>query len=368
LCGKDCVDTMSDSKNCGQCGHDCQGNFCSSGLCLATGITVGVRPVQLAVDPGFVFFTDLSGFVGRVPKAGGMQATLATGLSNPYGVTVNATNVYFTCQGTVAAGYDDGAVFMVPIFGVSHVGGDAGSDAAEAGSDAAEAGSDAAEAGSDGSPGDAGAGVPIATKRPNPQSIVVDDVNVYWLELGTSTDNGFLLSCPLAGCPANTPHVISSTLGLPYGLAIDANNLYVTTAAGGQVLQFSKATGKLSLLADMQQTPQGIAAANGLVYWATAGDGVIQAIAPDGGSPATVAETMGIPLAIAVDPVHLFWSDTHPDSLIPLGPVNSCLVGGCPPAHAVMLVSPPQTASQIAIDDLFVYWIASAGQILRVAK
>ena len=330
-CGGVCTDTFSDAKNCGGCGHDCQTTTCSASLCQAKGIAVGVKPVHLAVDTANVYFTDGAGTVNQVPSSGGTMTQLASSPS-PYGITYDASFVYFTSQGTPASGYTDGAVLKVPIGG-----------------------------------GDGGAPIALATGRPKPQAIAVDGLDVYWLEPGATT-SGALLSCPLAGCPSNTPKVIYGMLALPYGLALDATNVYLTTSAGGQVLSFAKSTGASNILADSQDEPSGIAVIGGSVYWATTGGGLIQATPTAGGTSSHVATTMGAPQAVAADAVNVYWSDNSPDPVTTLGPVDSCPVGGCPPSALVTLVGQDQTAADIAIDSLYVYWIATGGQILRVAK
>jgi hypothetical protein len=330
-CGGVCTDTISDAKNCGGCGHDCQGTTCSASLCQAKGIALGNKPVHLAVDTANVYFTDGDGTVNQVPSAGGTIIQLASSPS-PYGITYDASFVYFTSQGTPASGYTDGAVLKVPIGG-----------------------------------GDAGAAIPLATGRPKPQAIAVDGLDVYWLEPGATT-TGALLSCPLAGCPSNVPNVVYGMLALPYGLALDSTNVYLTTSAGGQVLSFSKSTGASNILTDSQDEPAGITVSNGKVYWATTGGGLIQVIPATGGASSHVATTMGAPQAVAADAVNVYWSDNSPDPVTTLGPVDSCAVSGCPPSALVTLVGEDQTAADIAIDSLFVYWIGTGGQILRVAK
>ncbi len=333
MCGTLCTDTMSDPTSCGQCGHSCQGNFCSVGLCLATGIATGTNPVQLAVDDANVYFTDEgNGTVDVAPKGGGSVVKLASGVPSPYGIALGGSFVYFTNQGTLAKGYTDGSVLKVFI-GVS----------------------------------DAGAGTPLATGRQQPQSIVTDGTSVYWIEPG-ATDDGAILSCPLTGCPSNKPNVITNVLALPYGLALDSDNVYVTTSGGSQVLSVSKATGKTKVLVDMQNEPAGITAQNGKVYWVTTGDGLVNALPADGGEVFYVAATMGNPIGIAADSVNVYWSDSNPNPVTTFGPVDSCPVGGCPPANPVTLVGLTQTATYIAIDSTYVYWIGMGGQILRVAK
>jgi hypothetical protein len=329
-----CTDVESDSTNCGICGHDCAGTLCATGLCLARGIAVGTSPVDLVVDSTNVYFTDGDGTVKKVLAGGGTVGLLAVGVATPYGITVDASNVYFTSSGTFAAGFNDGAVLKVPI-----------------------------------SP-DGGTAIPtpIATNRPSPQAIVVDDTQVYWLEPGSMPTNGSILSCPLSGCPSNTPHVMVDTLALPYGLALDSTSLYVTASGGGEVYGVDKVTAKIRIIALSQNQPEGIAVANGQVYWATNLDGLIQS-APVGGSGGTtkfIATTMGSPQSVAADSTKVYWSDTHP--VFTFGPLEECSVTGCPPAAPLKLVEMGETATNIAIDSTYVYWIDASGQILRVAK
>jgi hypothetical protein len=334
LCGGACTDTVTDPKNCGACGHDCLDTTCAGGLCLGTGVTSGTKPLHLVVDAANVYFTDGDGTVNQAPSAGGTLVKLASGIGSPYGVAVDASFVYFTSQGTMAGGFTDGAVFEIPIGGA----------------------------------GDGGAPTALATSRPRPQAVAVDGKQIYWLEPGATSGGGTLLSCPLGGCPANVPHVIYAAMDLPLGLALDAANVYVTTSAGGEVLRFSKATGKVTTLVTMQNLPAGIAVANGKVYWATSGDGLIQQVAVTGGASSFFATTMGTPVAVAVDPANVYWNDTNPDVVTTLGPVDSCPIPGCPPKTLATLVGQDQSAADIAIDTTYLYWIGLGGQILRVAK
>jgi hypothetical protein len=340
LCHGLCTDVQSDSSNCGLCNHDCQGTSCSDGLCQARGIAAGTSPMELVVDTTHLYFTDVTGAdgtgtVNEVLSGGGTVEVLATAIPKTNGVAVEATYVYLTSAGTVAAEFADGAVLKVPI---------------------------APDGGGSATP------IPIATSRQMPQAVVVDGSNVYWLEPGSSpSSNGALLSCPLSGCPSNVPTVLVDILADPYGLAIDSTSLYVTCSGGGQVVGIDKATGTIRVLAMMQNQPEGVAVANGMVYWATTLDGLIQAVPVTGDAGTTfIATTMGSPQSVAADMINVYWSDTAPVGLF--GPVDSCSVTGCPPATPVVLVGMDETATNIAIDSLFVYWIDGNGQILRVAK
>lgn len=66
-----CLDTTSDSKNCGRCGHDCLGGTCSASQCqpLLLGQFTG-NPNNLSVAAQFVYVTTDSGYIARVNKDG----------------------------------------------------------------------------------------------------------------------------------------------------------------------------------------------------------------------------------------------------------------------------------------------------------
>ena len=66
-----CVDTTSDSKNCGACGHDCLGGTCSGGACQAVLIARYLgNPVIIGVGADSVYLTTDIGYVGRARKDG----------------------------------------------------------------------------------------------------------------------------------------------------------------------------------------------------------------------------------------------------------------------------------------------------------
>jgi hypothetical protein len=72
---------------------------------LASGMA---RPWGIAVDATDVYFTNLSGgTVMKVSKSGGDPIVIASSLSSPWGIAVDATNVYFTSSG-------DGRVLRAP--------------------------------------------------------------------------------------------------------------------------------------------------------------------------------------------------------------------------------------------------------------
>jgi hypothetical protein len=68
---KACVDLMSDSKSCGECGHDCLGGSCAAGQCQPVMIAQYIgHPMIISVGDQAVYLTTDSGYVGRASKDG----------------------------------------------------------------------------------------------------------------------------------------------------------------------------------------------------------------------------------------------------------------------------------------------------------
>jgi hypothetical protein len=110
LCGSQCLDTSSDPLNCGSCGHSCGAMTCTMGACdsivLSTEFT---PPGRLAIDGTSVYWTNGDGTIRSVPIAGGATSTLAQGLGGGMGVAVDTQNVYAVSQ--------DGRIVSAPISG-----------------------------------------------------------------------------------------------------------------------------------------------------------------------------------------------------------------------------------------------------------
>jgi hypothetical protein len=152
------------------------------------GGTVVIGPSAIAVDGTYVYWGNEAGAgpssVYRANKDGSNPIQLATTVDPVEGITVDATNVYFT----VDLG---GGVYSVPIGG--------------------------------------GATTPIATGEANPTDIVTDATSVYWL------NGAGVRKAPKSGGPAITLgtcngnlSTISPYCGRAVSLAVDATYVYWT--------------------------------------------------------------------------------------------------------------------------------------------
>jgi DNA-binding beta-propeller fold protein YncE len=102
-----------------------------------------MRPYSLAVDAVSVYWVDnvAAGAVVKVPLAGGMTTTLASGQINPYGLAIDSMAAYWTTA--------VGGILSVPLAG--------------------------------------GMPTTLASGQDSPQGIAVDKTNIYWTNFGDNT-------------------------------------------------------------------------------------------------------------------------------------------------------------------------------------
>lgn len=80
------------------------------------------NPCGIAVDPSNVYWTNLgNGTVMKVPLGGGTPIVLASGQDGPRRIAVDSTSVYWTNSGESVNTSGDAAVMSVPISGGSPV-------------------------------------------------------------------------------------------------------------------------------------------------------------------------------------------------------------------------------------------------------
>lgn len=117
---------------------------------LQVTLAAGDDPWAVAVDANFVYWANAgrfnlsNGSIMKVPIGGDGAIPLAQGQSNPHGIAIDDTNIYWTNTGT---GANDGSVMKMPLGG--------------------------------------GTPVALASQLQNPQGIVVDETSVYWTNGGT---------------------------------------------------------------------------------------------------------------------------------------------------------------------------------------
>lgn len=311
-CGNVCMDISGDTANCGSCGHSCQGGACVASRCQP--VTIATDQIQvgrIAVNSAGVYWgskTVQGSAVMMYPAAGGALIPLVLGLDNNVnGLAVNAKNVYWTEQNSVAT---------VPIGG--------------------------------------GNVKPLATTMQPATGIAIDSTTVYWSE-----QFGGLSKVPIGG-GSSVQLVPASSEGPAFPAVSGTSLFWVSLAVGGSTIKkISTPGGAVTVLAaGIDEGELVVDKSN--VYWAGASTKQINAI-PVGGGPVTVLGTTPYPpYGLAQDEEYLYISSNDAMGAILKMPKT----GGEPQ----VIASGHGFVPSLAVDATSVYWASNDGMVLKVAK
>jgi hypothetical protein len=231
------------------------------GVVLASG---QVYPLQLATDATYLYWGTNHG-VNKVPLGGGALTTVVS-YDSPYGIAVDASNVYFTNGG-------DG-VFAAPLGGGAPTrlaSGQALARLLAVNADHVYWTNDVPGGTIDGVPTTGGATVVLAGSQDYGNGIAVDADNVYWVTGNGNSPAGTVMKVPLGG---GSPVTLASGYPNSQQVAVDANNVYWTVQrynnqAIGAVLKVPINGGTPTTIWSASGAgPQGLALDATSVYWA----------------------------------------------------------------------------------------------------
>jgi len=202
---------------------------------LAT-VNSGAGAAGVAVDAVSLYWTNLDyGTVEAVPIGGGSATTLASGLTSPILITLDAQNVYVPCgDGTIhaipKAGGDGGAGNVI----VSGQGADSISGIA-VDSQHVYWSNNAADGGIFEVPLGGGSPTQLVGSQNQAGSIAIDTAHLYWVT--SQNPGGIVAMAPLTGGTAVT---LATGQTEANGIVVNASNVFWADFAFGKVLQVVK--------------------------------------------------------------------------------------------------------------------------------
>lgn len=323
------VALASDPFNCGACGNDCAGGLCGAGGCapgatsLASGLAV---PSALVLDNSALYlvgFQHAGGIAVRIDKVSGGATCLANGA--PPGVVGCSADRF---EGIALLGADavvtgSSGVVRYPLSG--------------------------------------GAAIPLTTAIPDPWAVVTDGSEVWFTSL--SQGGIYRVDALTSGQRAQE---ITGVFSEPGGaLASDAEHLY-WSRTDGTVVKLRKDGTERRQIASGQVvdttnlTPHTLAVDAGHLFWSSP-NGFVFRLAKDGADLTVLADDQPNPAGIAVDPGDggaVYWANR-------VGSIRKVPKAG---GAVTTLAVGQRDAIAIAVDEAFVYWATRAGDVRKIAK
>lgn len=253
VCAGACVDFDNDAKNCGRCGHDCLAGTCSDGVCERFTLATPKDPLGITADDTTVYWVDAdAGEIQSAPRGTASQHnTLATGLTNPFAVVTQGSDLIFIEKAT------NGRVRRVPKTG--------------------------------------GAVTGVAASQLTPSALAADATAIYW---------------GLEGADQITDGTDARAAANPQGIALDATGVYFTTFSEGSIRRAPRDLGAAQPTAELiasQAKPTAITLNATHVFWVNRdANGGVYSLPKAGGALITL-DTTDMPYDVEVDDTHAYW-------------------------------------------------------------
>jgi hypothetical protein len=311
LDGNTCTSTQADSRNCGQCGHDCLGGGCSQGQCqpfILWSAEGGASPFSLQQDDGFLYWSDEIETVGRTDKKTGATTALTQSNHGARAIAVDDSSVWWG---------DYTGIWTCPKSGC-------------------------------------GSGPTLVTSDGQGiDSLTIDGTYLYWADDGT----GALSEVRKFG-HAETGIVLLDAGAS--GVVADGQRFYFLMPEGGP------GAGTLDDAAAPDSFPPsgGTDLYGGFLYWVGPALDTVYA------APTTTLAERALVIgrasvrAVASDGANLYWIES-PGTSNTDGKIVACGIAACSPAPVATGYHDP---SHLVVDAVAVYWNDGDGNLWKLAK
>ncbi len=267
-----CMGSLTDSHNCGTCGHDCLKGTCSGGYCQPFLLGSSAVAYDMVANGGTLYWVDQASTVWTctITNNACTAQSFATGQASPERLAIGGTGngtVFWTNYGSGSKA--DGSIVSLPLAG--------------------------------------GTPSTLETGRWTPQGIAADDTYIFWAESFTNQ----LVRRPLGS--STTTALPTGASSSPTAVAMGAGSVYWSDGvSGGSVDTSLEGTLAITPVQGGQSSPWSIAVDATYVYWVDfANPGAIWQSTIGGGAETQLASTSGdiYPVRIVSDATSAYWID-----------------------------------------------------------
>jgi len=317
------ADTQNDPKNCGKCGHDCFGGTCGAGVCgYATLVTGQIYVTSLAVTSTKIFWsranyqTQHSGIFSSDLDGQNLAMLYDANTAYCMGLQVTQSATYFNCGGEFyKCTLPSCSQTPTPLLAMSSVAATALDATNQALYFSVYTPYNQQTGGFVGSMPLSGGSYSrlVAADQPSPNSLVIANGTVYWLDSGTYTNdnitgNGGVRSAPL-GTNQNFTDLVNDKTAIDYtGLALSGSTLYYGIGSGNAIHTVATIGGSFSTYTSSTTNSINVVIADATgVYWAD--NSKIQKCSLQSCGQAQTLATGQVPSVMTQDNASIFWAN-----------------------------------------------------------